>query len=94
MNRRVAMDRVPGFAAVVKARRLELGLTKNAAAARAGVVPDTYRRAEDYGAVTLGNAVRITTALGMALAITPEGCVDITRARNLRRSLSHLGRAA
>jgi transcriptional regulator with XRE-family HTH domain len=50
-------------AARVKSRRLELNLTQNGLAARAGVNIETYRKFERIGEISLNNLVKLAIAL-------------------------------
>jgi len=48
----------------VRARRLELNLTQQGLARRAGLVTSTYRRFESSAEITLGNLILVAVALG------------------------------
>ena len=54
----------------VKSRRLELNLTQNGLAARAGVNIETYRKFERTGEISLLNLVKLAIALNVTSDFT------------------------
>ena|ERR1035437_41261 len=65
INNITALDVCKSIASRVKSRRLELNLTQNGLAARAGVNIETYRKFERTGEISLQNLVKLAIALDM-----------------------------
>ena len=65
INNITALDVCKSVASSVKSRRLELNLTQNGLAARAGVNIETYRKFERTGEISLQNLVKLAFALDM-----------------------------
>lgn len=66
INERSAGDICQLIASRVKSRRLELNLTQNGLAARAGVNIETYRKFERTGEISLQNLVKVGKAFNMS----------------------------
>jgi transcriptional regulator with XRE-family HTH domain len=60
-------DICKAVAARVKSRRLELNLTQNGLAARAGVNIETYRKFERTGEISLHNLAKLAIALDVTV---------------------------
>ena len=65
INNTTALAVCMSVASRVKSRRLELNLTQNGLAARAGINIETYRKFERTGESSLQNLVKLAFALDM-----------------------------
>jgi len=62
-NKNTVVDICQSIATRVKSRRLEMNLTQNGLAARAGVNIETYRKFERNGEISLVNLLKLAFAM-------------------------------